>query len=50
MLASWYGHLNVVRTLLDGGADANEKNNVRNQNDDDDDDDFIDDEDIDVCR
>ena len=26
-----YGYLEVVRTLLEGGADLNAKNNVRNQ-------------------
>jgi len=31
MWASWNGHLEVVRTLLEGGADLNAKNNVRNQ-------------------
>ena len=31
MNASWYGHLNVVRTLLEGGGDVNAKSNVRNQ-------------------
>ena len=31
MGASWNGHLNVVRTLLDGGGDVNAKNKVRNQ-------------------
>ncbi len=42
MKASWNGHLKVVRTLLEGGANVNAKNNVRNQikyiedNDDDD--------------
>ena len=35
MKASENGHLNVVRTLLDGGVNVNDKNNVRNQNDDD---------------
>ena len=31
MYASYKGYLNVVRTLLDGGADINAKNKVRNQ-------------------
>ena len=31
MGASWNGHLEVVRTLLDGGGDINAKSNVRNQ-------------------
>jgi len=31
MAASWNGHDEVVRTLLQGGADVNAKNNVRNQ-------------------
>jgi len=31
MGASENGHLEVVRTLLEGGADINAKNNVRNQ-------------------
>ena len=31
MMASWYGHLDVVRTLLQAGADVNAKSNVRNQ-------------------
>ena len=31
MRASYYGHLNVVRTLLEGGAYVNAKTNVRNQ-------------------
>ena len=31
MMASWNGHLDIVRTLLDGGGDINVKNNVRNQ-------------------
>ena len=30
-MASINGHLEVVRTLLDGGADVDAKNNVRNQ-------------------
>ena len=29
--ASWNGHLNVVRTLLDSGGDINAKDNVSNQ-------------------
>ena len=28
MLASYYGNLGVVRTLLEGGADINAKNKV----------------------
>jgi len=37
MKASMYGHLEVVRTLLEAGAaDVNDKSKVRNQNDDDD--------------
>ena len=31
MNASGNGHLNVVRTLLEAGADLNAKTNVRNQ-------------------
>ena len=31
MRASYYGHLDIVRTLLDGGGDLNVKSNVRNQ-------------------
>ena len=31
MIASWYGHLEVVRTLLEGGGDVNAQSNVRNQ-------------------
>ena len=31
MMASWYGHLDVVRTLLQAGANVNAKSNVRNQ-------------------
>ena len=31
MMASWYGHLEVVRTLLEGGGDVNAQSNVRNQ-------------------
>ena len=31
MRASWNGHLEVVRTLLEAGADINVKSNVRNQ-------------------
>ena len=31
MKASQNGHLEVVRTLLEDGADLNAKNNVRNQ-------------------
>ena len=30
-MASWKGHLDIVRTLLDGGGDINVKNKVRNQ-------------------
>ena len=28
--ASWYGHLNTVKLLLDEGANINEKNNYGN--------------------
>ena len=31
MWASYNGHLEVVRTLLEGGGDINAKDNVRNQ-------------------
>ena len=31
MRASYRGHLDIVRTLLDGGGDINVKSNVRNQ-------------------
>ena len=31
MYASLNDHLQVIRTLLEGGADVNVKNNVRNQ-------------------
>ena len=31
MRASENGHLDIVRTLLDGGADINAKSEVRNQ-------------------
>ena len=31
MKASWNGHLDIVRTLLDGEANLNAQNNVRNQ-------------------
>jgi len=31
MEASWWGHLEVVRTLLEAEADLNAKTNVRNQ-------------------
>ena len=31
MMASGNGHLDIVRTLLDGGGDLNVKSNVRNQ-------------------
>ena len=31
MWASWNGHLDIVRTLLDGGVNVNAQNNVRNQ-------------------
>ena len=31
MYASRNGHLDIVRTLLDGGGDLNVKSNVRNQ-------------------
>ena len=30
-MASWFGHEEVVRTLLEYGADVNAKNEVRNQ-------------------
>ena len=30
-MASRYGHLDIVRTLLDGGGDINAQTNVRNQ-------------------
>ena len=30
-MASFYGHLEVVRTLLEGKVDINAKTNVRNQ-------------------
>ena len=53
MIASQYGYHDIVRTLLEGGANVNAKTNVRNQ--------LmmmmmmvvvvvINDEDIDVCR
>ena len=31
MIASFNGHLDIVRTLLDGGGDINAQNKVRNQ-------------------
>ena len=31
MLASWKGHHDIVRTLLEGKADINAMTNVRNQ-------------------
>ncbi len=31
MYASWNGHHDIVRTLLEAKADLNAKNNVRNQ-------------------
>ncbi len=34
MAASYKGHHDIVRTLLEAKADLNAKNNVRNQNDD----------------
>ena len=34
MMASRFGHLDVVRTLIEAEADINAKNKVRNQNDD----------------
>jgi uncharacterized membrane protein affecting hemolysin expression len=30
-MASWNGHVGIVRTLLEYGADVEAKNNVRNQ-------------------
>ena len=31
MYASYNGHLDIVRTLLESGGDINAQNNVRNQ-------------------
>ena len=31
MMASWNGHHDIVRTLLEANADVNAKDNVRNQ-------------------
>ena len=31
MYASWNGHHDIVRTLLESGGDLNAMNNVRNQ-------------------
>ena len=31
MWASFNGHIDVVRTLIEGGANLNAQNNVRNQ-------------------